>query len=232
MGWVKLDDGFAHHPKVLMLSDAAFRAHIDALCYAAKYETDGLIPDVVAANGPVREELISSGLWESGTAAVRIHDYLVYNPSRSEKERKRNGSRTVRASREGDGLGTGGLGLGGEEPEKGGEPFEAFWAIYPRKVGKPRARTAFNQALRQFLAEDIIAGAKRYAEDPNREDEFTAHPTTWLHRDGWNDAPLPKRKQRKHEGVLDQSARESLEGINAKRRGRGSGHRSIGELPG
>jgi hypothetical protein len=237
MGWVKLDDGFAMHPKVLRVSDAAVRAHIEALCYAAKYETDGVVPDQVAANGPVRAELMASGLWENGPASIVIHDYLVYNPSHTEKERKRNSVRTNRASREGDGLGYG-LGLvgsGNAVEDVGSEKvsgFDAFWAIYPRKVGKPKARAAFDTALRRASTEDIILGAKRYAEDPNREDEFTAHPTTWLHRDGWNDPPLPKRKQRKHEGVLDQSAREALEGINAKRRGRRSGHRSAGELSG
>ncbi len=190
MGWVKLDDGFPTHPKVVGLSLEARWAYIESLCYAAKYETDGMIPDVVAPNGSVREALLAAGLWESGSAAVQVHDFLVYNPSKSEKERKRNVSRTVRASREGAGSGevAGGGGLG-----EGDAAFAAFWAVYPRRVGKPKARLAFEQALRRASLEDILAGAKRYARDPNRADEFTAHPTTWLHRDGWEDEPLPAR---------------------------------------
>jgi hypothetical protein len=193
MGWVKLDDGFPTHPKVVGLSLEARWAYIESLCYAAKYETDGVIPDVVAPNGLVREALLAAGLWESGSAAVQVHDFLVYNPSKSEKERKRNVSRTVRASREGEGIGevAGGGGLG-----EGESAFAAFWAAYPRKVGKPRARVAFLNAIRRVSAEAIIAGAKRYAEDPNRSDEFTAHPTTWIHRDGWEDPPEPPRSQR------------------------------------
>lgn len=72
--------------------------------------------------------------------------------------------------------------------------FDAFWSAYPRKVGKRNARTAFGRAvLRTGDASVIQAGAERYRDDPNRLDEFTAHPTTWLNRDGWDDDPLPER---------------------------------------
>jgi hypothetical protein len=193
MGWVKLDDGFPTHPKVVGLTLEARWAYIESLCYAAKYETDGLIPGIVAPNGPVREELLAAGLWERGRASsVQVHDFLFYNPSRTEKERKRNRSRTDRASREGAGSGTGAVGGGGLG--EGDAAFAEFWAIYPRKVGKPRARTAFVAAIRRASIEDVLTGAKRLAEDPNLpEAQFVPHPTTWLHRDGWEDEPLPSR---------------------------------------
>lgn len=69
--------------------------------------------------------------------------------------------------------------------------FGAFWEAYPRKVGKPKARTAYDRALKRSDAATILAAAKRYRDDPNRMAEFTAHPTTWLNRDGWDDEPLP-----------------------------------------
>lgn len=209
MGWVKLDDGFPQHPKVIMLSLEAKWAYIESLCYAARYETDGKIPEVVSAKGPVRAELMASGLWESLENSVYIHDFLAYNPSRSEREQKRNRSRTFRASREGGGTGPGlgDLGLGGVQ----GGDFGAFWAAYPRKVGKPKARAAFEQALRKVSAEVIIAGAERYRDDPNRSDEYTAHPTTWLHRDGWDDAALPTRTQSQSRHPLDRAMRASLQ---------------------
>jgi hypothetical protein len=236
VGWVKLDDGFPTHPKVVRLSLEARWAYIESLCYAAKYETDGLIPDVVAANGPVREELLAAGLWESGTAAVQVHDFLIYNPSRTEKERKRNASRTIRASREGAGLGSGEVGGGGGLGE-GEEAFAAFWAAYPRRVGKPKARTAFLQAIRHVSAEAIIAGAKRYAEDPNRSDEFTAHPTTWIHRDGWEDAPLPARGHRQAADLpLDRVARRAITEVmndrQREQRGETPGNGTPRQLPG
>ena len=44
MSWTKLDDLFPGHPKVITLSDSAFRLHVTALCYCASQLTDGFIP--------------------------------------------------------------------------------------------------------------------------------------------------------------------------------------------
>jgi hypothetical protein len=71
--------------------------------------------------------------------------------------------------------------------------FDDFWEKYPRKVGKQAALKAFVRALRVASAETIITGAERYANDPNRVDAFTAHPTTWLNAGRWNDPALPER---------------------------------------
>lgn len=153
MGWVKLDDGFPTHPKVVSLSLEERWAYIESLCYAARYETDGLVPDVVAANGPVRDALVAAGLWERGTAAVRVHDFLIYNPSRTEKERKRNASRTVRASREGDGTGTGVL-VGGGGLGEGGVCVPGILGHLPppsrqaKSPSRPRERAPFRFAGR------------------------------------------------------------------------------------
>lgn len=68
------------------------------------------------------------------------------------------------------------------------EPFfENFWAAYPRKIAKGAARKAFHQANARALADDIIAGAKRYAADKSRDPKFTKHPATWLNSDCWLD---------------------------------------------
>lgn len=72
-----------------------------------------------------------------------------------------------------------------------------FWAVYPRKAGKRTARAAWERARSRAAASEIIEGARRYAADPNREDAFTAHASTWLNRDGWGDEPLPARTGRR-----------------------------------
>lgn len=46
--FARLDLDYADHPKVMMLSDAAFRAHITFLLYSRKYMTDGIINNRVA----------------------------------------------------------------------------------------------------------------------------------------------------------------------------------------
>ncbi len=71
--------------------------------------------------------------------------------------------------------------------------FDDFWNVYPRKVGKQAAMKAYLKAMQIAKSEEIIAGAIRYANDPNRVDAFTAHPTTWLNAGRWNDPALPAR---------------------------------------
>ncbi|MES5383875.1 hypothetical protein [Mycolicibacterium conceptionense] len=73
------------------------------------------------------------------------------------------------------------------------EPFERWWHHYPRKAGKRKAFAAWQSARRRATDEQLIEGAKRYAADPNRTDQFTKYPEGWLSRDGWDDDPLPAR---------------------------------------
>jgi hypothetical protein len=64
--------------------------------------------------------------------------------------------------------------------------FEEFWKVYPRKVGKGEARKAWAGALKRATAEEIIAGAKRYAAT-KPDPEYTKHPGPWLNADRWLD---------------------------------------------
>lgn len=212
MGSVRLDDGFTNHPKVVNLSLEARWAYMESLCYAAKYETDGVVPASVAANGLLRGELLASGLWENGSASIVIHDYLTYNPSKEQLGRER-AEATARSDAASNAarmrwamhdaaqrhdaeivVSPKGLVVGSSSKSK--EAFASFWTIYPRKVGKPKALAAFLKALERAPADVILAGAQRFHDDPNREPQFTPHPTTWLNRDGWGDDPLPARAQR------------------------------------
>lgn len=74
--------------------------------------------------------------------------------------------------------------------------FEAFWAVYPRKAGKRAAREAWAKAVKRANPADIIAGAVRYRDDPNRDDAYTKYPQGWLNADRWEDDPLPDRHPR------------------------------------
>lgn len=74
--------------------------------------------------------------------------------------------------------------------------FDEFWKLYPRKVGKDDARRVFAGMIRKKRATpaEIITGAARLASDPNLpgpdRKSFIPHPSTWLHRAGWEDEPL------------------------------------------
>ncbi len=68
--------------------------------------------------------------------------------------------------------------------------FALFWSVYPKHIGKHDAEKAFCTALKQATAEQIIAGARRYAGDPDRierGDRYTKHPANWLRAGGWAD---------------------------------------------
>jgi hypothetical protein len=91
MTWVKLDDNFADHPAIAPLSDAAFRLHVAALCYCARYLTDGLVPEafVDSRRRKAAAELVSRGRWRTEVDGWRIHDYLDYQESREKVEARR-----------------------------------------------------------------------------------------------------------------------------------------------
>lgn len=71
--------------------------------------------------------------------------------------------------------------------------FEEWWEHYPRKAGKRKAFNAWKSARKRASNEDLIDGARRYADDPNRSDQYTKYPEGWLNADGWLDEPLPPR---------------------------------------
>lgn len=104
MGWVRIDDQFTDHPKVLEAGPQGGWLYVCGLTYAARYLTDGFIPDAAVAKlsalprpERIAEELVRSGLWERAERGFRIHDYLVYNPS-AEKVRRDRAATATRVS--------------------------------------------------------------------------------------------------------------------------------------
>lgn len=215
MAWVKLDDGYPRNPKVLGLSTQAFRADITAICYCAEQDTDGLLPPAYLKTipGRIREELLSTGRWDTTEDGVIVHDYLVYNPSTIERQTKTEAaSHAARMRWASDEQSDGhAVSTRGRDGTKGlmlrggglGEGFAEFWSIYPRRVGKRAAEAAFHKAAGRSSVDEIVVGTRRYADDPNREPAFTAHPTTWLNRDGWQDDPCPPRNAGKARTVAN-----------------------------
>lgn len=83
--------------------------------------------------------------------------------------------------------------------------FAEFWKAYPLKVGKGAARKAWPAAVRKARDwQRIVAGAERYRADPNRSPQFTAHPSTWLNGERWDDDPLPVRGGQPQRRPVDQ----------------------------
>lgn len=111
MAWARLDDMFPWSRKVRRLSDAAFRLHVTGIVACARDLTDGIVtPDDLDEYPPMRgiekrlAELVSRDQWHErghgceGCAQPPvggwvIHDYLDYNPSKSDVEAERAAAR-------------------------------------------------------------------------------------------------------------------------------------------
>ena len=48
--WIKLDDGFATHPKIIAAGPLALSIQIRALCYSGRYLTDGFLPEGILSS--------------------------------------------------------------------------------------------------------------------------------------------------------------------------------------
>jgi len=104
--WVKLDDGFVMHPKITGLSDRAFRTLVFALCFAARFLTDGVVPkhELARFSAAGLRDLLAAGLLEDHGASVQVHDFLDYNRSRAqwEEERRSAAERQAKSRRDRD----------------------------------------------------------------------------------------------------------------------------------
>ena len=107
MSWVRLADEMLANPKVLGLSDRAFRLYIGLLCWCSAWETDGAfnddalraIPDGRRLRNSL-EDLIVSGLILVRDEGWEIHDFLDYQPSKEQKRQTRKAATSrQRASR-------------------------------------------------------------------------------------------------------------------------------------
>lgn len=83
MSWLRIDDKFAQHPKMLDLSDREFRVHFAALCYCAEYATSGTVPwsswKMLGVTQKIVDHLVTVGLWKLEDGCYTIHDFKVYN---------------------------------------------------------------------------------------------------------------------------------------------------------
>lgn len=101
------------------------------------------------------------------------------------------------------------------------QDFLTFWKAFPRHRSKRQGQIAWSNAVRRVVQTtganrdeaiaQILAGAIRYRDDPNRLDIYTQHGATWLNADGWDDDPLPDRQPTLAESFTDRLlAREGL----------------------
>jgi len=214
--YFKVDDGVAFHPKMMRLSAEAVRAWVFAGSWSGRYLTDGFIPHdalaIIKGNDTISSELVEAGLWDEVDGGFQFHDWCQYQYSKEDIEKKRESDRrrkrrqldkqdsrvdsrrdSRRDSRDISGIGVG-EGVGEGSLNKKDTKFAEFWDAYPRKAGKQAAERAWKTAVTKADPDTIILAASTFRHDPNREDQFTPHPATWLNQGRWDDEPLPSRQ--------------------------------------
>jgi hypothetical protein len=89
--WLKMDDQYPSHPKVVAAGGDAAWLHVCAACYCAQHLTDGLVPKAILSRLSDRKKpeqlaarLVEVGLWHDRGDHYELNDYLDYNPSREQ----------------------------------------------------------------------------------------------------------------------------------------------------
>lgn len=127
MPWVRIDDGFARHPKLAQAGPLGMAMQVAALCYCNQELTDGFVPRSVARTlldftvedgdgrlwtitrgcGMIGDDitpewiigiLLEAGLWEEAPGGYRIHDFHDYQPSKEHVLHEREGNRKRQAA--------------------------------------------------------------------------------------------------------------------------------------
>lgn len=84
MAWVRLDDRFSEHQKLLALPNDRLRwLFVKALCYSARHETEGRLSaaalDHLGIRRPALDFLQEVGLLDLTEGGWVIHDWVIYN---------------------------------------------------------------------------------------------------------------------------------------------------------
>lgn len=99
MPWVRIDEKAMDHPKIMRLSDGAFRLWVAGLAYCQKHLTDGAIPREALKLLPAMTrgrvgELVLGGMWEQAELGFQVHHYLEWNDSRAHVTKARDDAKT------------------------------------------------------------------------------------------------------------------------------------------
>lgn len=76
----------------------------------------------------------------------------------------------------------------GRAPARDRSEFEAWYAEYPKHVGKDAAETAYWKARTKADQDALMLAARRFAAAcAGKDKQYIAHPATWLNQGRWKD---------------------------------------------
>jgi len=147
--WVRIDEEFPDHPKVVGAGPLGIAMQVAALCYCNRHLTDGFVPRSAARRlidldglGVSADDVIGTllgvGMWSRVEGGYQIHDYEHYQPTRAQvlAERERN----ARAGKKGGLARAGKRGAKRDASEVVGEPLsngQAARLAEPQAESKP-----------------------------------------------------------------------------------------------
>jgi hypothetical protein len=68
--------------------------------------------------------------------------------------------------------------------------FDIFWSVYPVRLAKGAAEKAWKAAIKKHMPDKIIESARIFAAQQfGKDQQYIAHPATWLNQERWNDEP-------------------------------------------
>lgn len=203
---------FPDSPKILPLSDKAFRALVEMTLYSRQLMTDGFLSERLALakwgpeacqelleNDPVKPSLLRV---ENG---YQIHDFAEHQSTRADIERA---TEVRKAAGRKGGLAKARRKLEQtssktcpetetetvkeSKPKLATDPdpegFAEWYEPYPKKVGRGQAVKAYRAAAKKASAEELLAGVKAYAESVRgTESRYIANPASWLNAERWTD---------------------------------------------
>lgn len=84
MSWLRLDDGFAGHPKIAALSDGEFRVWLRLLCYCGKVHDPTVdsvaIREVKGLTSRKISRYFDLELLDKSGTDFEVHDWPIYQP--------------------------------------------------------------------------------------------------------------------------------------------------------
>lgn len=208
--YAKFDIGMDEHPKILALSDAAFRALIESTLYCRRQLTDGFIDDRILSKRwsmDIVQELSSNDperpSWIKVDGGYQIHDFAQHQTTTADIQAKRDAGRAGGLSKASKGVAPASkvpeqkasntLSKTETETEKKDlsstpDEFDHWYAQYPRKEAKENARKAFTKARRQASLQELLSGLERYIISVKGKDrQYIALPGSWLNAGRWQD---------------------------------------------
>lgn len=103
MAWLRLDDQYDDHPKVVAAGNDGQLLDLRAMLFCARRGTDGFVPytqlPALSRSLPKPERLparlVEVGRWhdDPDSGGWWVHDYLTYNPPASDQEAEREAAR-------------------------------------------------------------------------------------------------------------------------------------------